>query len=112
VKVIEPGIRSLDFAREGFPLLGRPRASMPSHEQEEAKIGLELRDHATDMGLADAESRRSPRHPAMTNDGTKQVDMDEIYHALSAWKRRNGAFDGMDLRGVKSPPGIFKRLTG
>jgi hypothetical protein len=48
----------------------------------------------------------------MTNDGTKQVDMDEIHHALSAWKRRNGAFDGMDLRGVKSPPGMFKRSTG
>jgi hypothetical protein len=33
---------------------------MPSYEQEKAEVGLKLRDRATDMGLADVESRRSP----------------------------------------------------
>jgi hypothetical protein len=39
------------------------------------------------MGLADTESRRGPRHPAMTHHGTKQVDMGWVHHAYTAWKR-------------------------
>jgi hypothetical protein len=85
--VIEPSIRPLDLARESFPLLCRQSAPLPSHKQKKAEIGLKLRDCATDMGLADTESRRGPRHPAMTHHGTKQVDMGWVHHAYTAWKR-------------------------
>jgi hypothetical protein len=54
---------------------------MPSHKQKKAEIRLKLRNRPTDMGLADAESRRSPRHPTMTNHGAEQVDMGRIHHA-------------------------------
>jgi hypothetical protein len=41
---------------------------------------------SADMGLADTESLRSPRHPAMTHHGTKKVDMSWVHHASTAWK--------------------------
>jgi hypothetical protein len=75
---------------------------MPSHKQKKAEIRLKLRNPPTDMGLADAESSRGPRHPTMTNHGLEQVDMGRIHHASSAWKRKDEAFDSMAGDAVKS----------
>ena len=77
-KLIESSIGPLDFARERFSLLGLQCAPMPSYKQRKAKVRFELRNRATDMRLADAKCFRGSRHPAVTHNGTKQVDIGRV----------------------------------
>jgi transporter family-2 protein len=100
-QVVNPSIGLLDRAREGFSFPCWHRAAMPAQEQEEAEISFKLRNCATDVRLADPECRGCFRHAAMTQHGTKQVEVSRVHHALSAWKRSDWAFDGMTKAGCQ-----------
>jgi hypothetical protein len=82
---------------------------MPSHEQVKARFGLELCDGAADMRLADAERHGRPRHSAVTDDGTKQVDMGRV---IMPCLHGNGVMGHLTvLRRMSSNPGQKSQMS-
>src|SRR5690606_23859947 len=78
-QAVEADERALHLAQQELRLGGRFDAAGLPREQAQAGGGLELRDHAADIGLRRMQLGRGHGHGARQHDGAKGLDLLEVH---------------------------------